>query len=1516
MLLLVASAAFAQSPPAYPGTANVVVVSTGPQAWDYGVSDWIISGPASPTNASPGGWAVTVSGNSLTVTVPATAPLGEYTVDYGGKYLYTKGSAANGTDQQYYSVTSGAFRVVIPPPTKPAPGNPAFGWQGSVAGVNTGNGNKTTTLPIVGWTQRGGLPVSFALIHNSQGGLYGSYGYKWQASYFTYLSPNPDGSLTLHWDSGLIYTYTNSGSGTYTPPYGILDTLVKNGDGSYTLTTPSHVKYSFGFVPASAGGNAYLSAIADLDGNTLTINHNPNTSLSSVVDCAGRTVSLAYNANGQLATVTDPLGRQWTFSYTGAIDLQAVTNPSVGGQTYAVWFGYDGNHDIVSMQTPVGHANGYGSTFGYNGDSSLAWARDPLGSQTNFSYGPNSTTITDPNGHTLTHTYQVSRLASVTDALGKTETYAYDYNNILTSKTDKRGKTWNYSSHFSNNSPVSTSTDPLGNSSSTTTDANNKVLSSKDAIGNTTQNTYSTDGHDDLLSAKVTGTGTSPFQATSSVSGYASGLPTTFTDANSHPSSVAYDPYGWGYVTSATDANNITTRATYNALGWKLTSTDGQGRVTRYTYDPWGRVTVVTAPDGTQTGTVYDPNGNVLRVADADAYAATPLYAVHCSGNSIGHFSGDAYFSGGYGAWASPSPDASDVAGPVPAGLYTTQRLGAFTYTFPNLTPGKLYTLRLHFVESGHTAPGQRLFNLDINGGRALTNFDVFAAAGATNKAYIVEGSIAANGSGQIVVSFTPGAADVPVCSGLEVLPCVHTVSNNYDADDRLTSTFAATGNGNGDMVSYAYDGVDPANGNVTQKGLLSSKTDGNGHTTRYSYTARNEPAATYYPDGTGESVTYDANGNTLSRTKPDGKVIGYAYDADNRLTDITYPTLPAVHFDYDADSRRTHMHDGVGDTYWTYGDGLHLTHLNSNRGDVFYSYDAGSRRTSMTGAYVNPGSPYSAYVYNYDAGNRLTSLTNPFGETTSFLYNADGTVQKKTLANGAYTSYWYDGAGQTSDLQFVYPGWGGTYYHHYTYEPNGSLSSRSEDDGGVNSFGYDGMGQLVSEVRTGPVPFDHEYTYDHNGNRLTQMVNGQPYQSFTYDLHDKLTGGIGESESYDANGNLLTQTLSGQTTRLSWDDEDRLTSQTFPDGHTDSYTYTGLGMRLRKNDPTGNYWDLCDGVSPASPVLSDGYVSFTPGISEITGAGSRFYLPDAQGHSRGLLDGNQNGTDGYNWDGFGNLVSRVGSNPTGFAWNVSSGYQSDNDSGLVLMGHRYYDTRIGRFISQDPAGDGDNWYAYADNDPIDEVDPDGLFSQGMPSTDQTMSHDLMMGFMGGFEYGGSGFGGAGSVTVTKYTHTWFDVHPNGPGWVHEPGSDTYSQEDITFSMGGAMFAGPQNRGGGRLTPGEADEANRIASKMESLRRLAQKKTGQLYEDAKGLPGHAKDELKKPSVSRYGHRVRLQRDIKAPWGELRKQLIQILERAGLGAEAGIDDISMDFGLVYFDPHLADYYMRRRYPGGA
>ena len=60
-----------------------------------------------------------------------------------------------------------------------------------------------------------------------------------------------------------------------------------------------------------------------------------------------------------------------------------------------------------------------------------------------------------------------------------------------------------------------------------------------------------------------------------------------------------------------------------------------------------------------------------------------------------------------------------------------------------------------------------------------------------------------------------------------------------------------------------------------------------------------------------------------------------------------------------------------------------------------------------------------------------------------------------------------------------------------------------------------------------------------------------------------------------------------------------------------------------------------------------------------------------------------------------------------------ASGYQADATTGLLLLGHRYYDASIGRFLSSDPAQAGSNWYAYCDNDPLGWVDPTGLLRNG-----------------------------------------------------------------------------------------------------------------------------------------------------------------------------------------------------------
>lgn len=44
-----------------------------------------------------------------------------------------------------------------------------------------------------------------------------------------------------------------------------------------------------------------------------------------------------------------------------------------------------------------------------------------------------------------------------------------------------------------------------------------------------------------------------------------------------------------------------------------------------------------------------------------------------------------------------------------------------------------------------------------------------------------------------------------------------------------------------------------------------------------------------------------------------------------------------------------------------------------------------------------------------------------------------------------------------------------------------------------------------------------------------------------------------------------------------------------------------------------------------------------------------------------------------------------------------------------MLLGHRYYDSSTGRFLTRDPIKDGRNWYVYCGSNPTGRADPTGL---------------------------------------------------------------------------------------------------------------------------------------------------------------------------------------------------------------
>jgi len=180
-------------------------------------------------------------------------------------------------------------------------------------------------------------------------------------------------------------------------------------------------------------------------------------------------------------------------------------------------------------------------------------------------------------------------------------------------------------------------------------------------------------------------------------------------------------------------------------------------------------------------------------------------------------------------------------------------------------------------------------------------------------------------------------------------------------------------------------------------------------------------------------------------------------------------------------------------------------------------------------------------------------------------------------------------------------------------------------------------------------------------------------------------------------------------TTKLAYDYRSRVTGITYPSLATNSFTYNGLDTRTSKTDSGGTKGFLRDGASVTDPVLSDGAATYTPGISESRSGVSTFYGQDQLGSV--TLQTNTSGSITYkaSYDAFGAIKSSTGSSASPFGFAGGPGYQQDSDSGLMLLGHRYYDSSTGRFLTRDPVKDGSNWYDYVGNNPLNGIDPLGL---------------------------------------------------------------------------------------------------------------------------------------------------------------------------------------------------------------
>jgi hypothetical protein len=338
-----------------------------------------------------------------------------------------------------------------------------------------------------------------------------------------------------------------------------------------------------------------------------------------------------------------------------------------------------------------------------------------------------------------------------------------------------------------------------------------------------------TPGPSTLIASALTGTTYSNTGLTSSTTYYYVVEALDADGASSPSAQVSAKTSAPSCSTLPSAPTGVTATATSStAIGLSWTAVTPPANCTISSYNVYGSTTsgftpgsgnlvasAVTATTYTNTGlsgsTTYyyvieavDSDGNSAASTQTSATtqpaaSGTEIVAINSGGPTESNASGgDASFvadedvtSGGTDVTANTIATAG-VTNAAPAAVYQSERAGQFTYTIPGLTSGSQYTVLLHFAEFYFTAAGDRVFNVAINGTSVLSNFDIYATAGA-NKALVEQFNATANSSGQIVIAYTNGTADQPKSSGIEIRSTTSSCTTVPSAPTGLSATASSS---------------------------------------------------------------------------------------------------------------------------------------------------------------------------------------------------------------------------------------------------------------------------------------------------------------------------------------------------------------------------------------------------------------------------------------------------------------------------------------------------------------------------------------------------------------------------------------------------------------------------------------------------------------------------------------------------------------------------------------------------
>ncbi|RCS55781.1 hypothetical protein DTL42_01370 [Bremerella cremea] len=340
------------------------------------------------------------------------------------------------------------------------------------------------------------------------------------------------------------------------------------------------------------------------------------------------------------------------------------------------------------------------------------------------------------------------------------------------------------------------------------------------------------------------------------------------------------------------------------------------------------------------------------------------------------------------------------------------------------------------------------------------------------------------------------------------------------------------------------------------------------------------------------------------------------------------------------------------------------------------YGYDAADRITSLTHA-DSGSSTLAGYTWGYDEGNRLTDFTVTGYSAEDATYTYDDTDQLTRA----------DRSGTTSDES-------------YTYDENGNRTGGSYSTGDNTQILSDGT---------------YNYTYDDEGNRLTKtnISTGEvieyewDYRNRLIGITTKTSGGTVTHEveyTYDVFNRRIVKTIDADGAGSGTPTEEVY----IYDGLREERGAAGDHMLLRFDEAD----DLTDRLMygpNVDQILATEEVTSTSSAGDVLWA-----LTDHLGTVRDVVD-YDNSTDTTTvqnhlaYNSFGNIVSETNT-AVDFLF-AFTGRERDEESDLQYNRARYYDSAVGRWISEDPIGFAardENLFRYVGNSPVNFLDSSG----------------------------------------------------------------------------------------------------------------------------------------------------------------------------------------------------------------